>query len=199
MKIDTAKLRRYVIEATVKDWPRIFSTEHRLTPTGAGFGSSRFSSASRSFKVLYAGKSFSTAFAEVVVRDCFEGKTRRFLYRPHLEEFCVTAISSRRDLVLLDLRGAAAYEAGINTDASRARNHTSGQSLSEAVHAQMKDVEGIVFDSRLTSGQCVAIYDRAFHCLQGTPAVDLIRVADLSAEITRMGITVRRKRGYKTP
>lgn len=81
---------------------------HRATPTGAGFGSSRYSSPTDSFRVLYAADNFSTAFAEAVVRDRFEGKPRRYLYRPHLEQVCLTAISSSRDLTLLDLRGPAA-------------------------------------------------------------------------------------------
>ena len=108
--------------------------------------------------MLYAADNFPTAFAESVVPDRFEGKTRRFLYRPHLEQLCVTSISSSRELALLDLRGAAAYEVGIDTDTNRARAHTSGQAQSESVHADMTDIDGILFNSRLTTGDCVAIY-----------------------------------------
>lgn len=196
MKIVAPRLRELVVETRIADWPRILPIRHRSTPTGAGFGSSRLSSPSGAFRVLYAANSFATAFAEAVVRDRFEGKKKRFLYRPHLEELCVTSISSSHALALLDLRGAAAYEAGINTDASRARAHTSGQALSEAVHAEMGDIDGILFNSRLTTGDCVAIYDRAFPALSGTPPVALVRAALLPAELARLGITVRRKRGY---
>jgi len=146
--------------------------------------------------VLYAADNFPTAFAEAVVRDRFEGKYRRYLYRPHLEQVCLTAISSSRDLMLLDLRGAGAYELGVDTDASRARDHTVGQSFSQAVHDQMADVDAILFDSRLTSGACVAIYDRAFSALSATVPIGLLQTALLAAEITRLGITLRRQRGY---
>jgi hypothetical protein len=193
------KLRARVFEARIADWPRILPSRHRSTPASAGFGSSRLSSPSGAFRVLYAADNFPTAFAEAVVRDRFEGKTRHFLYRPHLEQLCVTSISSSRELVLLDLRGAAAYEAGIDTDASRARAHTSGQALSEAVHADMTDIDGILFNSRLTTGDCVAIYDRAFSALSGAPPVALLQATLLPAKLTRLGITVRRKRGYGTP
>lgn len=199
MKIVTAKLRERVFEARIADWPRILPSRHRSTPANAGFGSSRFSSPSGAFRVLYAADNFPTAFAEAVVRDRFEGKTRRFLYRPHLEELCVTSINSTRELALLDLRGATAYEVGIDTDANRARAHSSGQALSEAVHADMTDIDGILFNSRLTNGDCVAIYDRAFSALSGTPPVALLQATLLPAELTRLGITVRRKRGYGTP
>lgn len=148
---------------------------------------------------MYAADNFATAFAEAVVRDRFEGKARRFLYRPSLERLCVTAISSNRELALLDLRGAAAYELGVDTDANRARTHASGQALSQAVYAEMPDVDGILFNSRLTTGGCVAVYDRAFSALSGTLPIGLLQSASLPAELTRLEITVRRRRGYATP
>jgi len=196
VKLITSKLRDRVIAARLSDWPRILPTKHRATPTGAGFGSSRYSSPTDSFRVLYAADNFSTAFAEAVVRDRFEGKSRRYLYRPHLEQLCLTAISSSRDLTLLDLRGAAAYELGVDTNASRARDHTVGQTFSQHVHDQMADVDAILFDSRLTSASCVAIYDRAFSALSGTVPIGLLQAALLPAEIARLGITLRGQRGY---
>ena len=175
---------------------RVLPSRNVATPIGAGFGSSRFSSPSNAFKVLYAADNFATAFAEAVVRDRFEGKSRRFLYRPHLDQLCVAAVGSNRELVMLDLRGAAAYELGFDTDASRARDHTSGQALSEAVHAKMPDIDAILFDSRLTSGACVAIYERALPSLSAKPSIALMQSALLPAELTRLGVTVRRKRGF---
>jgi hypothetical protein len=195
----TPRLRDRVVEARIADWPRILPSRHRSTPANAGFGSSRFSSPSGAFRVLYAADSFATAFAEAVVRDRFEGKTRRFLYRSHLEQLCVTSLSSSHELALLDLRGGTGYEVGVDTDASRARAHTSGQALSEAVHADMPDIDGILFNSRLTTGDCVAIYDRAFTALSGSPPIALIQATLLPDELTRLGIVVRRKRGYARP
>ena len=84
MKLVPSKLRERVIDARLSDWPRILPTRHRATPAGAGFGSSRYSSPTDAFRVLYAADNFSTAFAEAVVRDRFEGKSRRYLYRPTL-------------------------------------------------------------------------------------------------------------------
>jgi len=196
VKLVPSKLRERVIAARLLDWPRILPTKHRPTPAGAGFGSSRYSSPTDAFRVLYAADNFPTAFAEAIVRDRFEGKSRRYLYRPHLEQVCLTAISSSRDLILLDLRGAATYELGVDTDASRARDHAVGQAFSQAVHDELADVDAILFDSRLTAGTCVAVYDRAFSALSGTVPIGLLQAALLPAEITRLGITLRRKRGY---
>lgn len=199
MKPLNTRIRDRTITGRIADWPRVLPARHRATPADAGFGSSRFSSTSGSFRVLYAAEDFPTAFAEAVVRDRFEGKARRFLYRPHLEGLCVTSISSSRELRLIDLSGGAAYEAGVDTDASRARAHTSGQALSEAIHSEMPDVDGILFDSRLTSGKCIAVYDRAFGTLSGTTPVGVLQSSLLPAELTRLGITVRRARGYAAP
>lgn len=82
---------------------------------------------------------------------------------------------------------------------NRARAHASGQAPSEAVHVNMTDIEGILFNSRLTTGDCVAIYDRAFSALSGTPPLALLQATQLPAELTRLGITLRLKRGYAAP
>lgn len=198
MKIDHSKIRSRIIKAQVNDWPRVLPNRHRATPAGAGHGSSRFSSPSKSFRILYAAEDFATAFAEAVVRDRFEGKSRRYLYRPYLEGLCITAISSGRELRIVDLSGAATYELGIDTDTSRARGHEQGQVLSEAIYTQLTEVDGILFDSRLTAKRCVAIYDRAFSTLTGRTPIALIQAAQLPVEIKRLDIIVRRARGYTT-
>ena len=60
----------------------------------------------------------------------------------------------------------------------------------------MTDVDAILFDSRLTTGTCVAIYDRAFAALTAKVSIDLLQSALLPAEIKRLGITLRRQRGF---
>jgi hypothetical protein len=63
----------------------------------------------------------------------------------------------------------------------------------------MPDVDGILFNSRLTTGGCVAVYDGAFSALSATPPIALLQSALLPAELTRLGITVRRARGFAIP
>jgi hypothetical protein len=196
VKLVAKRIRERIITARLSDWPRILPARHRGQPAGAGFGSSRFSSPSRQFKILYAGEDFPTAFAEAVVRDRFEGKQRRFLYRPQLDALCVTAISSDRELSLVDLSGPAAFELGIDTDANRARDHGRGQEFSELLHAQMPDVDGILFRSRLTDARCIAIFERALPSLSGTVPVPLLQAAELVPELKRLQITVRRERSF---
>ena len=109
MKLDQKRIAAATIEQALGRWPRIIAASHAKTPGDTGYGSSRFSSPGRAFKVLYAAEDFGTSFAEAVVRDRFVGKERRFLYREQLEELMVTEIGSVGDLALLDLTGDAAY------------------------------------------------------------------------------------------
>lgn len=196
MKLNEKRIRERIISARISDWARILHVRHRSAPVGAGFGSSRFSSPSRLFAVLYAAEDFATAFAEAVVRDRFEGKAQRFLYRPLLDALCVTTVSSSRELAILDLTGAATYELGLNTDTNRAREHRLGQEFSEALHATLPDVDAILFESRLTSARCIAVYERALPALFGQPPVGLLQAGDLAHELRRLDITVRRERGH---
>ena len=195
MKLDRRRVAAATIQQRLGRWPRIIAGSHAKTPADTGFGSSRFSSPNRAFKVLYAAEDFGTSFAEAVVRDRFTGKQRRYLYREMLEELMITEIGSRADLALLDLTGDAAYELGIDTDAKGARIHTAGQDLAEELHATTM-IDGILFDSRLRDRRCVAVFDRAFLRLVASPPIPLVSVAALSGEITRLEIVLRRKRAY---
>src|SRR5215217_7902083 len=105
MRLDLNRIKARTRFVSLKEWPRIIPAAHAATPAGAGLGSSRFSSPTQAFRVLYAAEDFATAFAEAVVRDRFEAKQRRFLYRPYLESLMVTTIASTADLCLLDLTG----------------------------------------------------------------------------------------------
>jgi hypothetical protein len=194
VRLNRKRLDQRAVDVRLAAWPRIISGAHARTPVGAGFSSSRFSSPSGSFRVLYAAEDFPTAFAEAVVRDRFDGKQRRVLFRPYLDTLMVTAIGSTAPLRLFDLTAGGAYELGIDTDASRARAHTQGQAFSQALHDETA-FDGVLFDSRLTTKRCIAIYDRAFGRLKADTPIELLRIAALPAELKRLDITVRRRRG----
>lgn len=126
MRLDERRVAARTITARPGAWPRIIPARHRATPGEAGFGASRFSSPARAFRVLYAAEDFATAFAEAVVRDRFQDRSRRVLYRPHLEALMVTTIGVPTSVALVDLTGSGAYELGIDTDAKGARAHDAG-------------------------------------------------------------------------
>ncbi|MFY9349682.1 MAG: RES family NAD+ phosphorylase [Sphingobium sp.] len=192
MKLDLSRIAARTALLDLNAWPRIFPARHCTTPTEAGFGSSRFSSPNDQFRVLYAAQDFRTAFAEAVVRDRFVGKQRRLLYRPYLEELVATEISTIHPLRLVDLSGPAAYEMGVDTDAKGARAHLAGQRFAQALHKQTK-ADGILFSSRLTNLPAIAIFDRAFAKIAGSLSINLLRLAATSDEVSRLGITIRRR------
>ncbi len=192
MKLDLRRIAARTGPVDLTDWPRIIPDRHRATPCDAGFGSSRFSSPGKLFRVLYAAENFPTALAEAVIRDRFVGKERRYLYRPFLESLAATTISTTAPLMLVDLFGTGAYDMGIDTDAKGSRAHTAGQAFAEALHGRTT-VDGIIFSSRLTDAPCAAIFDRAFTRLRASKPIDLLRVAALADELDARDIIVRRR------
>lgn len=193
MTLDLRRIAAATISARLSSWPRIIAARHAATPADTGYGSSRFSSPTDRFRTLYAAQDFGSAFAEAIVRDRFVGKERRYLYRPALEALMVTEISSDR-LRLLDLRGSAAYDLGVDTDAKGARDHQPGQVVAEELHERTA-IDGILYHSRLSDRDCVAVFDRAFPRLEARKPVPLVTVAALATEIERLGIVVRRRYG----
>ncbi len=180
-----------MITLEISAFPRILRTSHAHQPKGVGFGPSRFSSPSEAFRVLYAAQDFSTAFAEAIVRDRFVNRQRRYIGLSTLAGRAVTLISAIAPLRLLDARGAAAYMLGIDSNAIRARAHNLGQVFSEWLHAET-DLDGLLYDSRLTNRACIAIYERGLPKIDASPALPLIAHADLVTELQRMNIIVRK-------
>lgn len=194
MNLDIGGIAERTIEIGIRGWPRIIRSKHRAHPTDTGYGSSRFSSPAKTYRVLYAGDSFRTSFAEAVVRDRFVGKTRKYLYEPFLKEKLVTELATSADLRLLDFTGDAAHELGIDTDAKGAKSHEKGQEFGEALYAHTV-LDGLIFDSRMTGRRCIAIFDRAFGNLVPTSPEEMMSLSAFWDEIDRRKIIIRRQRG----
>lgn len=160
MRFDTAILQDLAVAIDVTGYLRILETRHRATPTGMGHGETRFSSPAGSFKVLYAAQDLSTALAEKVIRDRFQGRTKRILLREDIEALVVTSLEALAPLTLLDLRTSGASRLGVPTDAVRGRAQQAGRRFSQQLY-DSTDFDGIVYMSRITNAECVAIYDRA--------------------------------------
>src|SRR3712207_1116747 len=87
-------------------WIRMMKAAYAATPLGTGPGSSRFSSLSCNFQVLYLCQSVGSALAETVIRDRFESlpPDARTLPRAELARLIITEINATRELRLVDLR-----------------------------------------------------------------------------------------------
>jgi hypothetical protein len=189
---DPAILQELAVSIDVTGYLRIMEARHRATPTGMGYGETRFASPDNSFTVLYAAQDLPTALAEKVVRDRFQGKRRRILLEADVDELVVASLIARRALKLLDLRTSGASRLGVPTDAVRGRAHQAGRRFSQRLY-DGTDFDGIVYMSRITNAECVALYDRAAANLDtACSVVDLLRLGELEPALRSLSVTLRR-------
>lgn len=192
MTFDAAILRELVVRIDVTGYLRIMEARHRATPTGMGHGKTRFSSPTDRFTVLYAAQDLPTALAEKVIRDRFQGRKERVLLEADLDESVVASLIGLAPLKLLDLRTSGASRLGVPTDAVRGRTQQAGRKFSQRLY-DSTDFDGIVYMSRITNAECVAIYDRAVETeLNPAPPVqDIRRLADLVPALTSLSVELR--------
>ena len=55
---------------------------------------------------------------------------------------------------------------GAPTDVVRARSHAAGRAFGKAIHGEHRDVDELVYESRLTGKEAYAVFDRAIGKLQ---------------------------------
>jgi hypothetical protein len=132
-----------------------------------------------------------TAFAETIVRDRFENKAERLLLEDELDRYSIAAVQNPRPLFLLDLGNEGASLLSVSPDAVRAKAQAAGRRLSQSLYDQTA-FDGIVYMSRITNRQCVAVYDRAvMPSLEAdVPALDLPRLAALRVILETLHITI---------
>ena len=193
MTLDSSILRELAVGIDPSGYLRILDARYRAAPMGMGFGRARFSSQSDSFALLYAAQDLATALAERIVRDRFQGKTKRVLLESDVDDLVVASLSARSPLKLLDLRTSGATRLGIPTDAARGRSQLAGRRFSQELYDDT-DFDGIIYMSRITNAECVAVYDRAVTTTldPACPVVELLRLADLVPALKSLSIELRR-------
>jgi hypothetical protein len=191
MTLDPAILTGLAVTVDVTNYVRIVARVHAATPLGMGFGRSRFSSPRDRFRLLYLAQDPTTAFAETIVRDRYEKKSERLLLEEDLVRYSIAAVRNPRPLFLLDLRNEGASLLGVSTDAVRAKAQAAGRKLSQSLYDRT-NFDGIVYMSRITNRECVAVYDRAVGSSLETDghALDLPRLASLRTILDALHITI---------
>jgi hypothetical protein len=191
VKLDSRTVADLALAFQPKSYLRVMPIAHKATPLGMGLGNTRFSSPSQAFKLIYVAHDLATAIAETVVRDRFEGVQERVLDESEIEGWAVSEVTATDPLIVLDLRTTGLLRLGVSTDAARAKEHREGRKLSEAVYGSYA-IDGLLYSSRLTAVQCVAVYDRAVGVkLSASPAVELLRQPDLIPALRSLGVSVR--------
>lgn len=185
MLIDPHDLAAATVEFEAVDFQRVFWSAHMDDPLGTGTSAARFSSADGSFRTLYAAATLDAAIAETIIRDRFEGGGGRSLFASEIESRCVAQIQAVTPLRLVDLRTDGCFQLGISTDIVGAKGTASGwaqsRELAGHVHSE-PTMDGILYKSRLTDVECIAVFDRAVGTKLAASSVMMLAAAPLLPE-----------------
>lgn len=189
--LDPNILQQLAVRVDVTNYVRILPRIYAASPLGMGYGLTRFSSPKNKFQLLYLAQNPITAVAETIVRDRFEKTTDRILLREELDRNSIALIRNPRPLFLLDLRFEGASLLGISTDTVRAKAQAAGRRLSQEIYDRT-EFDGIIYMSRITNKECVAVYDRAVNPNLATdaPALNLTMLSSLSDIFEKLFVTL---------
>jgi RES domain len=193
VKLDPATVNDLALGFQPSCYLRVLPSVHMATPLGMRFGSSRFSSPDNAFRLVYIAHDVATAIAETIIRDRFEGAGDRVLDETEIEKWAVAEVAATSTLTVLDLRTTGLLRLGVSTDAARGKAHLEGRKLSEAIYGAYA-VDALLYSSRLTAANCLAVYDRAVPKLNSTAAVPLLRHPDLIPALNSIGVKVWKSR-----
>lgn len=192
MKLDPKVVAELAIPFHPKAYLRVMPKSHAATPRGMGFGQTRFAAPDNSFRLVYIARNLATSIAETIVRDRFEGKVRRILDITEIDDWAVSEVWAVESLTVMDLRTTGLLRLGISTDAARAKNQGTGRRLSKVLYDRFA-IDGVLYCSRLTSAECVAVYDRSVTAkLRSTKAVSLSRHRQLIDALESINVSIRR-------
>lgn len=189
MVIDGALLASQTRLFEFSDYVRVIPSQHAATPLGCAAGHSRFGGTGKTFAVLYAAHSFTTALAETIIRDRFEGLSDRRLFAAELTGRSAVRLHFAEPLRLVDLRKAGCLKLGISTDIAGAKCFDEAQAFSSEVYGN-EAIDGILYASRLSAENCVAIFDRATSRLASDHISPLVQLQDLSASLSELNVAL---------
>lgn len=167
---------------------RVIPCINQATPLGCKPGNSRFGGTGKSFAVVYAAKNLATALAETIVRDRFEGLLDRRLFAAELADRMAVQIDAIRPLRLVDLREGGCLKLGISTEIAGAKCFNEAQQFSDFLYKNTT-IDGIIYASRLTTHNCVALFDRAIaEHLTSSSIVPLIQLDEVRHALQELNI-----------
>lgn len=182
----------FTIDANLAGYVRSLKREHAATPLGMGYGLTRFASPTKAFQLVYLAADPKTSIAEAIIRDRFQHRVTRRMAEEEFDLWSMCSITRSATFKLLDLRGDGPTLLNIPTDAVNGRNHRAGRVFSERLFRQTS-LDGILYPSRFTKKDCVALYDRAIKGrINASAAVDLPRLRMLPVYLEELKIDVIR-------
>ncbi len=189
MILDPNTLADLAVAITPKAYVRVTPMAHATTPLGAGFGATRFASPTKAFKVIYLAQDLTTGIAETLVRDRFQGRARRKFLDVEAALWGMTEVNAGAPLTLIDLCTTGLVRLGVSTEAARGKAQGQGRKLSQAIYDQT-DAQGLIYNSRLTGGACICIFDRALAGLIATPVIEVTLLAGFVDALRELNVTL---------
>jgi RES domain-containing protein len=187
--LDPNTLADLAVAITPKAYVRVTPMAHATTPLGAGFGATRFASPTKAFKVIYLAQDLTTGIAETLVRDRFQGRARRKFLDVEAALWGMTEVNAGAPLTLIDLCTTGLVRLGVSTEAARGKAQGQGRKLSQAIYDQT-DAQGLIYNSRLTGGACICIFDRALAGLIATPVIEVTLLAGFVDALRELNVTL---------
>lgn len=177
-------------------WLRLYP---RAFPDPLGFGKtpSRFSDPrpipeGERYGVVYLGSSLKVCVLEAIVRDRGDARLGDLVIDAgEIEATACAEIALESDLRLVDPRGDGLVRMGVPTDAARAREQGLGRRWALALHEHSLRPDGLIYPSRFTGEDNIALFDRGLEKVRAIHAAPLSeRAAALAAVIRDLGLAI---------
>ena len=176
------------VPTDVDGWMRLYNDVHP-DPLGTGKGLTRFCHPDFDFTVLYMTPRLQTAFVEVLVRGCHDGRDEAVITEDELEAVRIASISSRAPLQLVDLTGSAMVAQRLHSGIVGNTDQRAGRAFARDLYTERPDIDGILYPSRLVHDEiCVAVYDRAVAKLSAVKGKTLNEDARMPAILQNLNI-----------
>lgn len=132
----------------------------------------RFDDPAQAFGTTYTALDIDVAFAETVLHQegLFRGSRWVINAASITQRYVVTyARPTRPGLLVADFTGADLKALGLNNDLCSSDDYTASMAVSGALHAQVPDVDGILYVSRqMNTGLAVALFERSAITIEPT-------------------------------
>lgn len=166
------------------------------TPLGYGKSPSRYSDprrriAASRFGVLYLGSSLKVCLLEAVLRDERDGVVGDFpMDETELDTRNFVAVSPNADLTVIDLTRDGPVRMGIPSDVVGASKQALARRWSVAIHEHPRQVDGILYPSRLNGETNLAVYDRAIPRLAAGSVSTVRRATGLARVLNDLNVAL---------
>ncbi|MYM92668.1 RES family NAD+ phosphorylase [Duganella vulcania] len=153
----------------------------------------RFDDPAQVFGVTYAAFTIDVAFSETILhqKGCFIDNQWMINESNVMERSVVTYTRpGNQSLKIAELTGKSLKAIGLNNDICSSDDYTTSMAISSALHAQLHDVDGILYVSRqMNTDLAVALFERSNVQVDGN-ATKFIDHADFDALLKSFNVTI---------